>query len=63
MTYKTLNTQRVGVRLTEDSLSRIRQEQTKRQADEDKKVSASRIINECVCEQLPLPLNFTSTNL
>lgn len=62
MTYKTLNTTRLGVRLTDDSLNRVRHAQSQLQANEERKVSASEVINDCICKQLTLPLDYHTSN-
>lgn len=52
MTLKTLNKPNISIRLSDEAVSLIREHQVERQAYEEKKVSANRIINECVCKQL-----------
>ncbi|WP_018982365.1 hypothetical protein [Salinimonas chungwhensis] len=63
MQYKTLNTNHLGVKLTDKALQLLRALQAKRQAIGDKKVSANRLINECVEQSLaPLAEYPVSTN-
>ena len=55
MQYKTLNTQNLGVKLSDKALELLRERQAKRQAITDKKLSANKLINECVEQYLSQP--------
>lgn len=57
MQRKTLNKPNINIRLTDLAVALIRAHQVKRQADEDKKVSANLIINECVVDSLSRQTN------
>ena len=55
MQYKTLNIQNLGVKLSDKALQLLRERQAKRQATSDKKLSANKLINECVEQYLSQP--------